>query len=45
VRPDTGLAFIDKMSERYTGGPYRFRERDREIFVIEIDHLVASGDR
>ncbi|HEV7200222.1 MAG TPA: pyridoxamine 5'-phosphate oxidase family protein [Candidatus Limnocylindria bacterium] len=45
VRPDTGLAFIDKMSERYTGGPYRFRERDREIFVIEIDHLIASGGR
>jgi PPOX class probable F420-dependent enzyme len=45
TRPDEGLAFIDKMSERYTGGPYRFRERPREIFVIEPDHVIASGGR
>ena len=44
-RPDEGLAFIDKMSMRYTGGPYRFRERPREIFVIEPDHVIASGGR
>ena len=45
TRPDEGLAFIDKMSLRYTGGPYRFRERPREIFVIEPDHVIAQGGR
>jgi nitroimidazol reductase NimA-like FMN-containing flavoprotein (pyridoxamine 5'-phosphate oxidase superfamily) len=45
VRPDEGLAFIDKMSMRYTGQPYRFRERPREIFVIELDHVTASSGR
>jgi PPOX class probable F420-dependent enzyme len=44
-RPDQNLAFIDQMSERYTGAPYRFRSSDREIFVIEADHVVASGGR
>jgi nitroimidazol reductase NimA-like FMN-containing flavoprotein (pyridoxamine 5'-phosphate oxidase superfamily) len=44
-RPDEGLAFIDKMSMRYTGGPYRFRERPREIFVIELDHVIARSGR
>lgn len=45
VRPDEGLAFIDKMSQRYTGGPYRKRDVQREVFVIEIDHLIARGGR
>jgi len=45
TRPDEGLAFIDKMSMRYTGQPYRFRERPREIFVIELDYVRASGGR
>jgi PPOX class probable F420-dependent enzyme len=45
TRPDEGLAFIDRMSERYTGGPYRFRERPREIFVVEPDHVIASRGR
>ncbi len=45
VRPDDGLAFIDKMSQRYTGQPYRFRERPREIFVIRPDHVIASTGR
>jgi len=45
TRPDEGLAFIDKMSVRYTGQPYRFRERPREIFVIELDYVRASGGR
>jgi PPOX class probable F420-dependent enzyme len=45
TRPDEGLAFIDKMSVRYTGGPYRFRERPREIFVIEPDYVRASPGR
>ncbi len=45
VRPDEGLAFIDKMSMRYTGQPYRMRDRPREIFVIEPDHVRASRGR
>lgn len=45
TRPDEGLAFIDKMSLRYTGQAYRVRDRQREIFVIEPDHVRASGGR
>jgi nitroimidazol reductase NimA-like FMN-containing flavoprotein (pyridoxamine 5'-phosphate oxidase superfamily) len=45
VHPDEGLAFIDKMSQRYTGGPYRWRNAEREVFTIEIDHLIARGAR
>ena len=45
TRPDEGLAFIDRMSERYTGQPYRFRDRPREIFVIEPDHVIARTGR
>lgn len=44
-RPDDGLAFIDRMSQRYTGQPYRMRDRPREIFVIEPDHVRASSAR
>lgn len=42
IRPDEGLVFIDEMSQRYTGGPYRFRGAEREIFEIMPDHVVAS---
>jgi len=45
TRPDEGLAFIDKMSMRYTGQPYRFRERPREVFFIMPDHVIASRGR
>jgi PPOX class probable F420-dependent enzyme len=45
IRPDEGLAFIDKMSQRYTGQPYRFRERPREVFVIQPDFVRASTGR
>jgi len=45
VRPDEGLAFIDRMSERYTGAPYRMRQYQREVFVIEPEHVRASGGR
>jgi hypothetical protein len=44
-RPDEGLAFIDKLSVRYTGQPYRWRARPREIFLIEPEHVVASTGR
>ena len=39
IRPDAGLAFIDKMSVRYTGAPYLRRTMEREIFVITPDHI------
>ena len=45
VRPDEGLAFIDRMSERYTGGPYRMRQYEREVFIIQPEHVRASGGR
>jgi len=45
TRPDEGLVFIDKMSLRYTGQTYRVRDRQREIFVIQPDHVRASGGR
>ena len=43
--PDEGLAFIDKMSGRYLGVPYRMRDFPREVFEIEIDHLQAARGR
>jgi PPOX class probable F420-dependent enzyme len=45
IRPDDGLAFIDRMSERYTGQPYRMRQYEREVFAIEPEHVRASGGR
>jgi PPOX class probable F420-dependent enzyme len=45
TRPDEGLVFIDKMSLRYTGQTYRVRDRQREVFVIQPDHVRASGGR
>ena len=44
-RPDTGLAFIDKMSRRYTGRDYVMREMEREIFVIEPERVRSSSGR
>ena len=42
IRPDEDLAFIDRMSLKYTGAAYR-RRTPREVFVIEIDRLRHSG--
>jgi PPOX class probable F420-dependent enzyme len=42
IRPDTNLEFIDRMSERYTGSPYRRRGNEREVFVITPDRIMAS---
>jgi hypothetical protein len=44
-RPDEGLAFIDRMSQRCTGQPYRMRQYEREVFVIDPDHVRASRGR
>ena len=45
IRPDTGLAFIDKMSRRYTGRDYVMRDMEREIFVIEPQRVRSSTGR
>ena len=42
IIPDKELAFIDKMSMRYTDSPYRRRGFEREIFVITPDHINVS---
>lgn len=43
IRPDEGLAFIDRMSMRYLGRPYENRSEVREIFAIIVDHVRARG--
>jgi PPOX class probable F420-dependent enzyme len=45
IVPDEGLAFIDKMSERYVGRPYMRRGFEREIFVITPTHIRVSMGR
>ena len=42
-RPDTDLAFIDRMAMRYLGHPYQDRDEVREIFEITVDHVRARG--
>lgn len=44
IRPDEGLAFINKLSERYTGEPYP-RPNPREIYVITLDKVRAFTGR
>jgi nitroimidazol reductase NimA-like FMN-containing flavoprotein (pyridoxamine 5'-phosphate oxidase superfamily) len=43
IRPDEGLAYIDRMSQKYTGQAYQ-RRTPREIFAIEIDRVGHSGN-
>jgi PPOX class probable F420-dependent enzyme len=45
IHPDTGLAFIDKMSRRYTGRDYMMRDMEREVFVIEPERVRSSSGR
>jgi PPOX class probable F420-dependent enzyme len=42
IEPDENLAFIDRMSQKYTGSAYQ-RRTQREIFVIEIDRIRDTG--
>ena len=42
IRPDEGLAWIDRMSQKYLGQLYE-RRNPREIFFIEIDRVGHSG--
>lgn len=45
IRPDTDLAFIDKLSRRYTGRDYMMRTMEREIFVIEPERIRSATGR
>lgn len=45
IRPDTDLAFIDKLSRRYTGRDYIMRTMEREIFVIEPLRVRSATGR
>lgn len=45
VRPDTDLAFIDKLSRRYTGRDYMMRTMEREIFAIEPERIRSATGR
>lgn len=50
LRDDDGLADIDRLAHRYTGRPYRVRDRRRVSAWIEIDRWhgwgkLAGGDR
>ena len=45
IRPDTDLAFIDKLSRRYTGRDYMMRTMEREVFVIEPDRIRSATGR
>jgi len=45
MRPDVALAMIDRLSDRYVGAPYRRRDVEREIFVIEIDDVQSRRGR
>ncbi len=42
IHPDEGLAFIDRMSQRYTGRGYP-RRTPREVFEIAIERVTQSG--
>lgn len=44
-RPDTKLAYIDRVSQRYVGTPYHRRTVDREIFLIRPDVVLVRRGR
>lgn len=45
IWPDENLASIDRLSQRYVGTPYRRRDLEREIFVIEPDAVNGRRGR
>ena len=45
IIPDKDLAFIDRMSRRYTGRDYMMRDMAREIFLIEPERVRSSTGR
>jgi PPOX class probable F420-dependent enzyme len=44
IKPDEGLAFIDKMARKYNGRDYDDRQSPREVMTIEIDRVSSSAD-
>jgi PPOX class probable F420-dependent enzyme len=42
IAPDVGLAWIDRMSQKYVGQPYQ-RRSPREVFTIAVDRVGHSG--
>jgi PPOX class probable F420-dependent enzyme len=42
IQPDEDLAFIDRMSQKYSGKKYE-RRTPREIFTVAIDRMSSSG--
>lgn len=42
IRPDVGLAQIDRMSQRYNGTDHPDRGRERETFFITLDRVRAA---
>ena len=43
-QPDDNLAFIDRMSRKYTGREYQ-RRTPREIFTVAVERVSSSGGR
>lgn len=43
IQPDTDLAFIDRLSQRYKGAPYSVREFEREIYTVQLEHVRSSA--
>ena len=43
IKPDENLAFIDRLSRRYTGSDYSDRTHPREIFTIAVDRVSSSA--
>lgn len=43
TRLDAGLTFMDKLSMRYVGTAYPYREYEREIFTVQLDHVRSSA--
>ena len=41
IKPDENLAFIDRMSHKYTGKPYE-RRTPREVFTIDIERAAPQ---
>ena len=45
TRPDIDLEWIDRVSDRYVGQPYRRRDVKREVFVIEPENVQVRRGR
>ena len=41
---DVDLETIDRLAERYEGGPYPDREQEREVFEVEPTRVVYAPD-